>query len=577
MTKLFKYLKPYSLWVVLVVVLTLVQAFSQLYLPTLMSDIVDQGVVGGDIGFIVKTGLVMLGFTLVVSVATIFARLFGARTGVAFARDLRRNIFVKVEGYSLNDFDQIGTSSLITRSTNDVTQVQNVMVMILTMLIFAPLMFVGGLVMALRTDIQLSWIILVSAGILGIVIGFVAAKGIPLFKSIQKKIDKVNLVLRESLTGIRVIRAFNKEKFEETRFEKANTDLTETSIKVFRIMSIMFPALMLIMNMTTVTVVWFGAHRIETGAIQVGDMMAFQQYVMQIMFSIMMATMMFVMIPRASASAERILAVLNMENEVLEPSQPLEAKSSHGCVSFRNVSFSYKGAEKPVLKNISFEAKPGEITAIIGSTGSGKTTLINLIPRFYDVSEGEVLVDGTDVRKQSKASLRAKIGLVPQKISLFSGSIRENLQYGKADATDEEVLTALHTAQAGDFIEELEAGIDAHVEQGGANYSGGQKQRLAIARALVRKPEIYIFDDSFSALDFKTDAKLRSALRKEIDNATVLIVAQRVSTVMNADRILVLDQGETAGIGTHKELLKSCDVYKEIVASQLSEEELGNE
>ena len=577
MTKLFKYLKPYTMWIVLVISLTFIQALSQLYLPNLMSDIVDQGVVGGDINFIIKTGLIMLGFTLIVSVATIVARLYGAKTGVAFARDLRRKIFVKVENYSLHDFDQIGTSSLITRSTNDVTQVQNVMVMMLTMLIFAPMMLIGGTIMALRTDAELSWIILVAASVLGIVIGVVAAKGLPLFKSIQKKIDKVNLVLRESLTGIRVIRAFNKEKFDEKRFDVANTDLTETSIKVFRIMSFMFPALMLIMNMTTVAIVWFGAHRVESGAIQVGDMMAFQQYVMQIMFSIMMATMMFVMIPRASASAERILDVLNMKNEVLEIDQPIEAKDACGCVAFKNVSFSYKGAEKPVLKNISFEAKPGEITAVIGSTGSGKTTLINLIPRFYDVSDGEVLVDGVDVRKQSKAALRAKVGLVPQKISLFSGSIRENLQYGKADATDEEIFAALKTAQASEFIENLDDGIDANVEQGGANFSGGQKQRLSIARALVRKPEIYVFDDSFSALDFKTDAKLRSALRKEIDNATVLIVAQRVSTVMNADRILVLDQGEMAGIGTHKELLKTCDVYKEIVASQLSEEELGDE
>ena len=577
MTKLFKFLKPYTRWIILVLALTMVQAFSQLYLPDLMSEIVDKGVVGGDINFIIQTGLIMLAFSVVVSVATIIARLYGAKTGVAFARDLRRRIFVKVEGFSLHDFDQVGTSSLITRTTNDVTQVQNVMVMILTMMIFAPMMLIGGLIMALKTDIALSWIILVAAAVLGVVIGVVAGRGLPLFKSIQKKIDKVNLVLRESLTGIRVIRAFNKEKFEEARFEEANADLTGTSIKVFRIMSFMFPALMLIMNMTTVAIVWFGAHRIDSGAIQVGDMMAFQQYVMQIMFSIMMATMMFVMIPRASASAERILSVLNIENEVLEPKKPLEAKGSCGCVTFNNVSFSYKGAEKPVLRNISFEAKPGEITAIIGSTGSGKTSLVNLIPRFYDVSEGEVLVDGVDVREQGKEALRAKVGLVPQKISLFSGSIKENLQYGKSDATDAEVLSALKTAQASEFIDTLEDGINARVEQGGANFSGGQKQRLSIARALVRKPEIYIFDDSFSALDFKTDAKLRSALRKEIDHATVLIVAQRVSTVMNADRILVLDQGEIAGIGTHKELMKTCDVYKEIVASQLSEEELGDE
>ena len=427
--------------------------------------------------------------------------------------------------------------------------------------------------MALSTDVNLSWIILAVVGALAVLIGIVAGKGIPLFKSIQKKLDKVNLVLRESLTGIRVIRAFNKEKFEGKRFEEANQDLTKTSVKVFRIMSIMFPALMLIMNMTTIAIIWFGGARVDSGAIEVGDMMAFQQYVMQVMFSIMMATMLFVMLPRASASAERINEILDMKNEIIDIENPLKANSQKGYVEFKDVSFKYKGAEKPVLKKINFSASPGETTAIIGSTGSGKSTLINLIPRFYDASDGNVFVDGVDVRKQAKTDLREKIGLVPQKISLFTGTIKENILYGKEDASDEEIENAIKTAQAEEFISTLEEGTDANVEQGGANYSGGQKQRISIARALVRKPEVCIFDDSFSALDFKTDSLLRTALKKETKDSTVFIVAQRVSTVMNADQILVLDQGEIVGKGKHKELLKSCDVYKEIVVSQLSEEE----
>jgi len=573
MIKILRYLKPYKLWTFLIIGLTLLQSLSQLYLPKLMSDIVDKGVVGKDIGFILKTGLVMLGFTVIVSFCTILARLYASKTSMGFARDLRKDIFVNVEQYSLHEFDQIGISSLITRSTNDVTQIQHVMVMILSMLLMAPLMLVGGVIMALSTDVNLSWIILAVVGALAVLIGIVAGKGIPLFKSIQKKLDKVNLVLRESLTGIRVIRAFNKEKFEGKRFEEANQDLTKTSVKVFRIMSIMFPALMLIMNMTTIAIIWFGGARVDSGAIEVGDMMAFQQYVMQVMFSIMMATMLFVMLPRASASAERINEILDMKNEIIDIENPLKANSQKGYVEFKDVSFKYKGAEKPVLKKINFSASPGETTAIIGSTGSGKSTLINLIPRFYDASDGNVFVDGVDVRKQAKTDLREKIGLVPQKISLFTGTIKENILYGKEDASDEEIENAIKTAQAEEFISTLEEGTDANVEQGGANYSGGQKQRISIARALVRKPEVCIFDDSFSALDFKTDSLLRTALKKETKDSTVFIVAQRVSTVMNADQILVLDQGEIVGKGKHKELLKSCDVYKEIVVSQLSEEE----
>ena len=540
-----------------------------------MARIVDNGVVGQDIGLIIRTGLVMFGFTVIVSAATIFARLFGARVSVGFARDLRRDVFITVENYSLHEFDQIGTSSLITRSTNDITQIQNVMLLILSMLIMAPLMLVGGLIMSLSTDLELSWIIVGVVASLGIVIGFVAVKGVPLFRSIQKKLDRLNLILRESLTGIRVIRAFNKEDHERERFEEANTDLTQTSIKVFRIMSVMFPMMMLIMNMASVVIIWFGSHRVDAGAIQVGDMMAFSQYVMMVMFSVMMATMLFVMLPRASASADRVQEVLNLKNDITDPDQPKTSGDIRGHVTFKNVSFRYKGAEKPVLKNISFTSSPGQTTAIIGSTGSGKTTLVNLIPRFYDATKGKIIVDGVNVKDQKRDALRKKVGLVPQKISLFTGTIKDNLKFGKPDASDEELMDAVKTAQAADFISELDDGLEARVDQGGANFSGGQKQRLSIARALVRKPEIYIFDDSFSALDFKTDARLRQALKKMTADSTVFIVAQRVSTVMSADQILVLDQGEIVGIGKHSELIKSCDVYKEIVASQLSEEEIN--
>jgi len=574
MTKLFKYLKPYTGGVILIISLTLVQALSQMYLPALMSSIVDDGIGGHNISLIIQTGLVMMAFTVIVSIATIAARLCGAKVAVGFARDIRRNVFVKVENYSLHEFDQIGTSSLITRSTNDITQIQNVMIMMLSMLIMAPLMLVGGLIMSLSTDLKLSWIIVGVVSAIGIIVGLVGVKGIPLFRSIQKKLDNVNLILRESLSGIRVIRAFNKEKFEQKRFEGANQDLTQTSIKVFRIMSIMFPAMMLIMNMASVAVIWFGSFRIDAGAIQVGDMMAFSQYVMMVMFSVMMATMLFVMLPRASASADRVLEILNLKNEVNDSETPTLANTTKGLIVFDNVTFKYAGAEKPVLKNISFTSKPGETTAIIGSTGSGKSSLVNLIPRFYDTTEGQVLVDGVDVKQQSKDALRNKIGLVPQKISLFAGSIRDNLKYGKPDASDEDLMDAIDTAQAAEFIDNLADGLDAVVEQGGVNFSGGQKQRLSIARALVRKPEIYIFDDSFSALDFKTDAKLRQALKTQTTEAAVFIVAQRVSTVMNADQILVLDQGEIVGIGKHSDLIKTCEVYQEIVASQLSEEEL---
>lgn len=574
MNKLMRYMKPYAGAIAIVIAFTFVQAISQLYLPNLMADIVDKGVVNKDLSFILQTGLVMLLFTLVVSICTIAGRFFASRAAVGMAKDIRRDVFVKVSNYSLHEFDKIGTASLITRTTNDITQLQNVYVMIFTMLLAAPITAVGGIIMALSKDRPLSWIIVVVVIIMGIAIGLVATKAMKLFKSLQKKVDNVNLVLRESLTGIRVIRAFNRKQYENKRFDEANKDLTDNSIKVFKLMGLLMPLIMLIMNLTTVAVIWFGAIRVDSGALQVGDMMAFQQYVMQIMFSLIMATMLFVMLPRAAASAERINEVLDMENEMTDNGTAMDTQKA-GYVEFKNVTFSYDNAQEPALNNVSFEAKPGEITAIIGGTGSGKSTLINLIPRFYDIDSGEILIDGIVIKEMTQAQLRKKIGFVPQQVNLFTGTIEDNLRYGKDNATEEEIMDALEVAQASEFVNNLPEGIKAPVSQGGTNFSGGQKQRLSIARALVRKPEIYIFDDSFSALDFKTDAKLRAALRQDTQNATVFIVAQRVSTVMNAQRIIVLDQGRVVGQGTHKELMQKCDIYREIVASQLSEEELA--
>ncbi|MGI5848957.1 MAG: ABC transporter ATP-binding protein [Christensenellales bacterium] len=575
MKKLFRYLKPYKWPATIVVLLTTVQSLSQLYLPNLMSDIVDKGVVGKNIGLIIETGLVMLGFTLIVSICTIFARLFASKTAVGFAKDLRRDIFKTVEEYSLNEFDKIGTASLITRSTNDVTQIQNVMVMILSMLLSAPITCVGGIIMAVNKDSGLSWLIVAIIILMSAVILAIAIKAMPLFKSLQKKIDKVNLVLREGLTGIRVIRAFNKTEYEQNRFGAANKDLTDTSISAYRWMGAMFPAIMLVLNIATVGVIWFGGLRVDAGQTQVGDLMAFQQYVMQIMFSLIMATMMFVMLPRATASAERINEILDMKPSVVDSTDIVPQTWLKGHVEFKNVSFYYHGAQEPAIEKVSLTARPGEITAIIGSTGSGKSTLVKLIPRFYDASEGQVLVDGIDVKDYPQAALREKIGFVPQMVNLMSGTIADNIRYGKDDATDEEVMRSIEIAQAAEFVLGFEDGIESAVAQDGTNFSGGQKQRLSIARALVRKPEVLIFDDSFSALDFKTDAKLRQALSAEIKNTTVFIVAQRVSTVMNADNIIVLDEGKVVGEGKHKELMKSCDTYREIVSSQLSLEELA--
>lgn len=575
MRKLFKGLKPYIKYVIGVLIFTFINALSELYLPNMMSKIVNNGIVKGDTNYIMKIGGIMLIVAAFSAVSMIFASLLSSKASMGFGRDLRRKVFAHVEEFSLREFDSIGTASLITRTTNDITQVQQVSIMMLRMMVRAPMMCIGGIIMALSKNARLSIIMLFSMPVLFAVIYIVGKKGFPLFKMIQKKIDRVNLVLREQLTGIRVIRAFDRTRHEEERFDTANKDLTDTSIKVNRIMTLLMPLINIILNFTIIAVIWFGSKHIDSGIMQVGDLMAFIQYVMQIMFSMVMLSMMFIMLPRASASASRINEVLDMVPTIEDKESLSVIGDKKGFLEFKDVTFSYPGAEKPVLTHISFSAKPGETTAIIGGTGSGKSTLINLIPRFYDVDSGAILVDGIDVRDLSQEELRSRIGFVPQKAVLFTGTIADNIRYGKEDATDEEIGYAAEIAQAADFISNMDKGFDSFIAQGGTNVSGGQKQRISIARALVRKPEIYIFDDSFSALDFKTDARLRKALKKETKNATVIIVAQRVSTVMDADRIIVLDEGRIVGIGKHKELLAGCEVYREIVSSQLSEEEIA--
>ena len=555
--------------------LVFLQTLSELYLPTLMADIVDTGIVKGDIDYIIRIGGLMLLVAGIGTVCSVMASFLSSKTATGFGTILRGKIFARVESFSLQEFNHFGTATLITRTTNDINQLQTVTFMIMRMMIMAPIMCIGGIIMAISKDRPLSLVIVAVIPVIAIVIGFTMSKAIPLFKLMQLKIDKLNLVLRENLTGIRVIRAFNRIEKEKARFEDANADLTENAIKVNKIMAALMPVMMLVMNLTIIGIIWFGSIRIDHGDMQVGSLMAFIQYAMQIMISLVIFSMMFIMVPRASASAVRINEVLETVPVITDAEKSASPGTKKGLLEFRDVTFSFPGAEQPALSNISFTARPGETTAIIGGTGSGKTALVSLIPRFYDVDRGSVLVDGMDVREMPQSSLRAKIGFVPQKAVLFTGTVTDNIRYGKADATAEEVRQAAATAQALEFIEGMKEGFDAVIEQGGINVSGGQKQRLAIARALVRRPEIYIFDDSFSALDFRTDARLRGALKQETAEATVLIVAQRVTTVMEADRIIVLDNGEMAGMGSHKELINSCAVYREIVYSQLSEEELA--
>ncbi|MEK3718084.1 ABC transporter ATP-binding protein [Paenibacillus sp. FSL R7-0333] len=586
MIKLMKQLKPFRWAIAAVLILVFLQSMGDLYLPTLMSDIIDKGIVDGDQPYIWRIG----GFMLLVAaggvLCSIIASYLSARVAAGFGKNTRSRVFNHVENFTLHEFDKLGTASLITRTTNDITQVQTVLTMMLRMMVGAPMMMIGGIIMAVSEDAKLSLIFVVVIPLLVGAIFFIGMKGLPLFKAIQIKLDKLNLVLREHLTGIRVIRSFNRIEHENRRFSAANRDLTDTAIKVNKVMAGLMPLMMIVMNFSMIAILYYGGIRIGDGDLKVGSLMAFIQYAMQIMFSLIMVSMMFVLIPRASASALRINEVLDMQPEIKDPTSA-ELKTTatatqedgrdglRGYVEFDNVSFAYPGAEQAALSGITFSARPGEITAIIGGTGSGKSTLLNMIPRFYDAIEGTVSVDGVDVRQMTQEELRSKIGYIPQKAVLFTGTINENIRYGKEDATEEEILHAAKVAQAYDFVTAMKEGFDSSISQGGGNVSGGQKQRLSIARALVRKPEVYLFDDSFSALDFKTDAKLRAALKEETTESTVLIVAQRVSTVMDADRIIVLDEGQIVGMGTHRELLDNNEVYREIVSSQLSEEEIA--
>jgi len=591
MIKLLKNLKPYWLSIIGVMVFVFLQSLSELYLPTLMSDIVDTGVVNGDVNYIIRIGGWMILIAVMAMISSVLGSYLAAKTATGFARDLRTKVFTKIESFSLEEFDEKGTASLIVRTTNDITQIQQLAITMLRMFLRAPLLFIGGIIMAVLKDAKLSLILVVILPILIIIILLVAKKGMSLFKSMQIKLDQLNLVLREYLTGIRVVRAFNREIYEKKRFHKANLDLTETAKKVNTLMAVLIPLMMLILNLAIVAIIWFGSIRINNDGMQVGDLMAFIQYASQIMFSLIMLSMMLIMLPRALVSAIRINEVLDVEPKIKDPVISKEGKSEienslksegiikekgkRGYLEFDEVSFCYQGAEEPAIKKISFKSNPGELTAIIGSTGSGKSTLINLIPRFYDVTSGRILIDGVDIRELTQEKLRDKIGLVSQKVVLFTGTIAENIGFGNPHLSRDEMIRAAEIAQASEFISAMKQTYDSQIAQGGTNISGGQKQRLAIARALAKHPEIYIFDDSFSALDFKTEAKLRVAIKKETKNDTVLIVAQRVTTVMSADQIIVLDEGQIVGMGKHQDLIKTCEVYKEIVASQLSEEELA--
>ncbi len=568
-----RFLRPYSRSLVIVVLLLLVQAMANLFLPTLNADIINKGVVTGDIGYIWRIGGIMLAVTVALGVTAVIAVYFSARTAMGFGRDVRAALFAKVQQFSLYEVNTFGTPSLITRNTNDVQQVQMLVLMGLTMMVLAPITAIGGVIMALRLNVELSAMLLVVIPLMAIVIGVLMARAIPLFRSMQVKIDRINDVLRENLTGIRVIRAFVRTRDEEQRFAVANADLTDTSLRVARLFAIMLPALMLIMNGSSVAVIWFGGHLVDDGSMQIGDLTAFLQYLIQILFSVMMAVMLFVMVPRAAASSERIDAVLATEPAITDPAVPQPEGPGRGVVSFDHVTFRYPGAEDPVLEDVSFTAPPGQTTAIVGGTGAGKTTLVNLIPRLYDASEGRVCLDGVDVRDLRQADVWASMAIVPQKAFLFSGTVASNVRFGRPDASDADVWQALRTAQVEDFVRELPEGLDSPIDQGGANVSGGQRQRLAIARALVRQAEVLILDDSFSALDYATDARLRRALRTSAADTTVIVVAQRVSTIMHADQIIVLDDGRIVGRGTHAELLADCETYREIVESQLTAEE----
>ncbi|MFC8761477.1 ABC transporter ATP-binding protein [Streptomyces sp. NPDC057193] len=567
------HLGPYRKPIALLVLLQFLQTCASLYLPTLNADIIDDGVVKGDTGYILQFGALMVGVSVVQVVCNIGAVFYGARTASALGRDVRGAVFDRVQSFSARELGHFGAPSLITRTTNDVQQIQMLVLMAFTLMVSAPIMCVGGIVMALGQDVPLSAVLLAVVPILGIAVSLIVRRMRPLFRTMQERLDTVNRVLREQITGNRVIRAFVKDSYEEERFRGANAELTDVSMATGRLMALMFPTVMTVVNVSSVAVVWFGAHRIDSGEMQIGALTAFLAYLMQIVMAVMMATFMFMMVPRAEVCAERIEEVLATESSVVPPVDPVRTLSRRGHLEVRAAEFRYPGAEESVLKDVGLVARPGETTAIIGSTGSGKSTLLGLVPRLFDATGGEVLVDGVDVRRLDPDLMAKTVGLVPQKPYLFSGTVATNLRYGKPDATDEELWHALEVAQAADFVRKLEAGLNAPIAQGGTNVSGGQRQRLAIARTLVQRPEIYLFDDSFSALDYETDALLRAALARETADSTVVIVAQRVSTIRDADRIIVLDAGRVVGTGRHRDLMEDNETYREIVLSQLTEAE----
>ncbi|MFC8141332.1 ABC transporter ATP-binding protein [Streptomyces paradoxus] len=567
------YLRPYKRPIALLVLLQFLQTCATLYLPTLNADIIDQGVVNGDTGHILGYGGLMIGISLVQVVCNIGAVYYGARTASALGRDVRGAVFDRVQSFSAREVGHFGAPSLITRTTNDVQQVQMLALMTFTLLVSAPIMCVGGIVLALGLDVPLSGVLVAVVPVLGICVTLIVRRLRPLFRAMQERLDSVNRVLREQITGNRVIRAFVRDEYEQQRFRKANTDLTDFALGTGNLLALMFPIVMTVVNLSSVAVVWFGAHRIDSGGMQIGDLTAFLAYLMQIVMSVMMATFMFMMVPRAEVCAERIQEVLDTSSSVVPPSAPVRELRRHGHLEVRGAGFRYPGAEEPVLRAVDLVARPGETTAVIGSTGSGKSTLLGLVPRLFDATEGQVLVDGVEVAEIEPKLLAKTVGMVPQKPYLFAGTVATNLRYGNPDATDEELWHALEVAQAKDFVEGLEGGLDAPIAQGGTNVSGGQRQRLAIARTLVQRPEIYLFDDSFSALDYATDAALRAALTRETSEATVVIVAQRVATIRDADRIVVLDEGRVVGTGRHHELMADNETYREIVLSQLTEAE----
>ena len=577
MLKLFRLLAPYRGYIAIVLVLALAQSLGFLLLPRLMSDIVDKGIVKGDQPAILRLGGLMLLMSIAATFCAILGMYYASKVATGFGRILRGRIFARVEHFSIHQFDRFGSASLVTRTTNDTTQVQQMLTMMLTMVITAPMMATGGVILALSQDTQLAWVLIAVMPVMALVFGIILRGAVPLSQAMQEKIDRLNLVIGEGLSGVRVIRAFDRGARQRERFDRANLDLTNTSIALNRLMAFLMPALILMLNLTSLAIIWVGSHRIDAGVMQVGAMIASMQYAMQIMFAVFMVTAMFVMLPRAAASAARINEVLDVSPEIVDPAGPAvpPRAARRGHVEFQNVTFQYPGAEEPALSGVSFAAHPGEVTAIIGGTGSGKSTLAGLIPRFYDVNHGRVLVDGVDVREMTQADLRGRIGFVPQKAVLFTGTVAANIRYGREDASDEEIRHAATVAQAIEFVDAMPEKFASPISQGGINLSGGQKQRLSIARAIVRKPDVYVFDDSFSALDFATDARLRAALREETGDATVFVVAQRISTVISADRIIVLDNGRVAGVGTHAELLENNEIYREIVASQVSLEEVA--